>query len=427
MKAKVFLTLLGLLSGQPTYALSLDEAIMASLGYESQLKLHQIGVEQSSVAVEQSKKRYGLNVNLVSQYDFERIQTPKGVLFPTEGDRNGNSVQFQFEYPLYTSGRQKIGIDVAESQRSAQQYAYSSTKAHTILKTVMVYTDVLKKQALIHLKERVLANLKRNQYESNKKFKAGVITRADLAQVDAQVAQGYADLTQSKSDLMVSSAKFYQVTGIFPEQLQQIQDFPKIPDSFIELDRLIAQHPALQQAKYEQTTSENKYQLVQRELAPTVTLMSRLGRQEDANYINSESNNYQIGVQMNVPLYDSGLNKANLKKAKLDIEYARQNIETIQRNLSQEAQSTYSQLLSIRQNKDALKYAIQSATIALTYIQKELEFGTKTTFDLLTAEQKLMDVQTQQIMNNQDEIVLTYQILEQTGQLDQKYKNEFSK
>ena len=61
---------------------------------------------------------------------------------------------------------------------------------------------------------------------------------------------------------------------------------------------------------------------------------------------------------------------------------------------------------------------VNSASIALDYIRKELEFGTKTTYDLLTAEQKLADVKTQQIVNNQDEILLTYQLLEQMGRLD---------
>lgn len=412
--------MLGYVALQPVYALNLDETIQASLNYESDLRLNKISVEQSSAELEQAKKRFGPSVNLVGQYDFERIDTPKNVNLPTEGNRNGRALQVQFDYPIYNSGKKKIGISAAESHLSAQENAYTGSKANTIVQAVVVYTDMLKKQAMISLKERVLNNLKRNQFEANKKFKVGLITRADLAQVESQVAEGYAELTQARSDLMVSSSKFYQVTGIFPDKLKEIESLPKIPESFAQLDTMILQHPTLQQAKFEKKASENKYQLVKKELSPTLNLTSRLGLQKEATYINSESDNYLLGLQLNVPLYDGGLNKANLKKSKLDIEYADQKIDSMQKKLSQEVQSNYSRLLSIRQNKDALKYAIKSATIALDYIKKELEFGTKTTFDLLTAEQKLLDVQTQQLMNKQDEVVLTYQILEQTGQLDYK-------
>jgi outer membrane protein TolC len=52
------------------------------------------------------------------------------------------------------------------------------------------------------------------------------------------------------------------------------------------------------------------------------------------------------------------------------------------------------------------------------YIRKEFELGTKTTFDLLNTEQKLLDVQTQKTVNQQDEVVFVYQLLDQMGSLN---------
>ena len=45
--------------------------------------------------------------------------------------------------------------------------------------------------------------------------------------------------------------------------------------------------------------------------------------------------------------------------------------------------------------KDALANAIEAASIAFVYTRKEFDVGTKTTFDLLNTEQKLLDAQTQ--------------------------------
>jgi outer membrane protein TolC len=49
--------------------------------------------------------------------------------------------------------------------------------------------------------------------------------------------------------------------------------------------------------------------------------------QHEATNIGSESNNYMVGVQLNVPLYDDGLNRANINKAQVDIELANQKIK----------------------------------------------------------------------------------------------------
>ena len=54
-------------------------------------------------------------------------------------------------------------------------------------------------------------------------------------------------------------------------------------------------------------------------------LTSRAGKQDEASYIGSESNNYMVGVQLNVPLYDDGLNRANVKKHRLILIWLRKN------------------------------------------------------------------------------------------------------
>ncbi|WP_373359040.1 TolC family protein [Acinetobacter lactucae] len=418
-----FLTLrhalyVGVLMVSNTHAMTLDEALSASLRHESQLEVSRLSVNQSTAMLEQAKQRDGLKVNLVGQLDYERIDTPSHVLFPTKGNRKGRSLQLQADYPIYTSGRHRLGIDVAESQLFAQNQGLSDQRSETILNTVMVYTDVLKKKAILELRQKTMANLQRSLYESKRRFDVGMITRADLAQVLAQVAQGQADITQAQSNLTVSEAQFYQVTGTTPDNLVAIKQLPAIPAS---LDEILAQtknHPALMRSKYEKQAAEKQYALTKRELWPTVMLTSRAGKQDETSYIGSESNNYMVGVQLNVPLYDDGLNRANVKKAQADIDLANQKTRSLELDLNKRTRTTYAQLQTIRQNKEALANAIEAASIAFVYTRKEFDVGTKTTFDLLNTEQKLLDVQTQKTVNDQDEVVFVYQLLDQMGRLN---------
>lgn len=412
--------LLSLMVPCSVYALTLEDALNASLNYESEFKLSQLNVKQSNAVLKQAEARDGLKVNLVSQLDYEKVETPSGVLFPTAGNRKGRSAQLQVDYPLFTSGRHQLGIDIANRQLAANTAALSDQKSLTILNTVKVYTDVLKNNAIVNLKNNVLNNLQRSLYEAQRRFNAGMITRADLAQVLSQVAQGQADLTQAESNLKISRAQFYQVTGLQPDSLESIKKIPIIPDDIKQIIFMTNNHPALEQIHYEKQSAEKQLALIKRELWPTVMIISRIGKQNEANYIGSESNNYMVGVQVNMPLYDNGLNRANINKAQVDVELAQKKLESIQSNLHQQAQSNYARLLAIRQNKAALQNAIESASIALTYTKKEFAVGTKTTFDLLTAELKLLDVQTQVVTNAQDEIFLVYQLIELMGNLNSK-------
>lgn len=357
-------------------------------------------------------------MNLVGQLDYERVETPTNVMFPTEGNRKGRSLQLQMDYPIYTSGRHRLGIDVAKNQLSAHSQGLSDQRSETILNTVMVYTDVLKKKAILELRKKTMSNLQRSLYESQRRFDVGMITRADLAQVLAQVAQGQADITQAQSNLTVSEAQFYQITGLNADNLTAVKRLPEVSNNLDEILAKTKNHPALLRAKYEKQASEKQYALTKRELWPTVMLTSRAGAQHEASYIGSESNNYMVGVQLNVPLYDDGLNRANIRKAQADVDLANQKIRSLELDLNQRARTTYAQLQTIRQNKDALQNAIDAASIAFVYTRKEFELGTKTTFDLLNTEQKLLDVQTQKTVNEQDEIVFVYQLLDQMGHLN---------
>lgn len=52
-----------------------------------------------------------------------------------------------------------------------------------------------------------------------------------------------ADITQAQSNLTVSEAQFYQVTGVTPDNLVAIKQLPAIPAS---LDEILAQTKTIQ-------------------------------------------------------------------------------------------------------------------------------------------------------------------------------------
>lgn len=419
---KTYLYLSILLFFNSAHAITLNDALSSSLQHESRLEVSRLSLNQSTAILEQAKQRDGLKVNIVGQLDYERIETPDTVIFPTAGNRYGRGVQLQMDYPIYTGGRHRLGVDVARYQRSAQSEALTDQRSETILNTVMVYTDVLKKTAILALRKNTLEQLNHSHYEAKRRFDVGMITRADLAQVLAQVAQGQADLVQAQSNLRVSEAQFFQVTGLNATQLEPILKLPNLSNKVDEVLLKTTQHPALMQAKYQKQAAETQYALTKRQLSPSVMLSGRAGVQQETSYIGSESNNYMVGMQLVVPLYDGGLKRANLQKAQTDIDLAAEKIRSLQLDLDQRARSTFAQLQSIRQNKQALDNAIAAAELAYEYSRKEFEVGTKTTADLLNTEQKLLDVKTQKLVNEQDEVVFVYQLLDQMGVLNDQVK-----
>ncbi len=425
MKRSSVILLMSAWALSSAHAMTLEDAIGAALNNENQLKISGLNVNQAEAMLQQAKKSNGININLTGQIGVEKIDStdPGNAFFETEGVRHPRALQLQLDYPIYTSGRKNLGIEVAKMQLKARNKAFSGQEATTILQTVQVYTDVLKQQALLGLKKQVRDNLKKSLSDAQKRFNASVITRADLALVQSQFAQGQADVVLAQSNLDISNAQFVQVTGIQPDQLMTVRRVPTIPNELEQVLQQVANHPMIQQAKFEQQAAEQQYKLTKRELTPTLNVTSRVGKQHEISNFDSNSDNYMVGLQLNVPLFDQGLNRANREKAQVDIRLAQEKIQATQQNLNKQAQATYAQLQAVKQNKQALNEAIDAAALAFNYIQKELEFGTKTTFDALNSEQTLQDLQTQKLLNEQDEVVLVYQLLDQMGLLNNNAKN----
>ncbi|MDQ1209194.1 outer membrane protein [Acinetobacter baylyi] len=418
MKQLHWFSLVGLLVSPALWGMTLDEAVQHALTYEPQLKINDLQVGRAEAELQQAQHRYGLNVSVEGQLGVGQINNPPtySPLFSIdERFRNTRSLMLKFDYPLYTAGRERIGIEMAHMQVAAQSQAFTNQQSATVLQTVQAYTDVLRQQAVLKLKNKVQANLQQSLSDAQKRLNAGVITRADLAQIQAQLAQSQADSVRAESQLSISQTRFYQLTGLTAQVLDTPQDLPAIPGNVDDVIYAIEQHPSLQQARFEQQVAEKQYRLSKLELRPSIGLTGRVGTQHEIK--DGESKGYLVGLKVDVPIYDNGLNKANRQKANVELELATQKINALQQALTQQAQATYFQIQAVRQNKRALEQAINAASIALQFMKREQEFGTKTTTDVLNAEQSLLDVQTQKISNQQDEVVLTYQLLDQMGRL----------
>lgn len=415
-----------LLAVHSACAMTLDEAVGFALEHESQIKISEITLQQQQAIVNQAKAQDRLTVDLNAQIGRDKTNTYPGTILPTEGTKTGKAAELEFNYPLYTSGRRQIRINAAQLQYTAARYGLESTRMQIVYQTVEAYTNILRNQALVELENQVANNLKQALKDAERRYGANIITRADLAQAKSQYAQGRANYVQRQANLRISETQFYQLTNQKPINLKPVGKVANIPATLQDALNSIENYPAVTQGKYQLQAAQQQYKLIKKALDPTIVLNSKASAQNELNTLNSRSENFAVSLLFNIPLYDGGINKANRQQALAEIELAQARLDDLRQTLRQNIESSYTQLSALKDNENALNEAITSASIALEFIQKELEFGSKTTFDLLTAQQTLKNVQTQQILNQQDQITVSYQLLEQMGVLERAFP-QFSK
>lgn len=415
----IAITSMTLLLAPVLHAQTLTETVDLALQYQSSLKVGALQVLDQQAAVRQAQAKEGFKLNLNASIGRARVDPPAGSLFPEAGTNNMGMVGLEASYPLYTAGRKEVGISVAEAELAAAESNIVDAQMRTRLAAIEIYSALVRDQALLTLASNTQTSLNRALSDAQKRLNVGEVTKTDVAQAAAQQAQGLANQTRARAALTIDQARYRQLTGVEPTNISNTLSSPPVPNSLEQALSQIPTTPAIETAKQQLKAAEQQLALSQLELRPTVVLESYAIQQQNQNFINSRIGNYGVNIKATIPLLDGGVSTANRQREQVQVDLAREKINGLQQNLEQRVRQDYAQLTSSQMQVSALDQTIVAAQLALDTIRREIELGTRTTFDLLSAERTLQDAQTQKILNQQDQVVAAYQLLADTGRLNQ--------
>ena len=107
-----------------------------------------------------------------------------------------NVIQFQATQPIYRGGRTvaqtRQAINTVESTR-AQTLAVETTVFQAV---AMAYLDVVRDQALVEVDRNNVEVLRKQLEATQDRFRVGEVTRTDVAQAEAALAQAQGDLCE---------------------------------------------------------------------------------------------------------------------------------------------------------------------------------------------------------------------------------------
>jgi outer membrane protein len=102
--------------------------------------------------------------------------------------------------------------------------------------------------------------------------------------------------------------------------------------------------------------------------------------------------------------------KETLGQKRIDLDTAR---DTVRQGIVQ----AWGQLEAAKANIDATEAQVQAAGIALNGIREEARVGQRTTFDVLTAQQTLVNARVAVVTAQHDRVVASYTLLSAVGRL----------
>lgn len=329
-------------------------------------------------------------------------------------------VGLEVQQTLFDGARTFNSVRQAESQVFGARETMRVTEQNTLLSAASNYMNVLRDTAILNLRRNNVAVLAEQLRQTRDRREAGELNQSDVAQAAAQLAQARSNLYAAQADLQSSIAGYRQVIGREPRRLSPARSVePLLPRSLnraVEVSQI--EHPAIASALHEADVAALAVKIAEGVLYPTVTLRGAVSQRADFEGIpHYRALTALVSGQINIPLYQGGDEYASIRQAKEQASASRLNADLQRDQVRAALVVAWGQLEAAKAQIASGQAAVAAAEIALYGIREEARAGQRTTFDVLNAQQTLLNARVNLVVAQRDRVVGSYSVLASMGRL----------
>jgi len=311
------------------------------------------------------------------------------------------TIGFTVTQTLFNGFKTANSVRQSEAQVMSGREALRNTGQGVLIDAVTAYTNVIANQSLVEAQRINVTFLRELLGTTKKRLEGGDVTPTDVAQAEARLSRGQADLNAAEVGLAISQALYAQVIGAPPGRLVPPGSIerllPRTREEAIAVSR--KEHPAILGAMYDIDVAQLGTKIAESSLLPTVGVQAGLQHQWEA---------------------DTGL---TTKRSDIASLLATTNVPMLElvRNVTQTG--VLAAWVTYEGAKVALAAAeseVRAGTIALSGVQKEAAAGQRTTLDVLNSQQDLTAARARLIGAQRDLVIAAYALLGAVGRLDVK-------
>ena len=324
--------------------------------------------------------------------------------------------------PVYNGGKTKASLSRADNAVMAERARLIVAEQTAMTDTVTAYVNLIQAQQTLGLRvnnEQVLA---RQLQATNDRFRVGEITRTDVAQAEAALAGATADRERALGDVQIARAAFQRAVGVLPPaDLLEPQPL-KLPIRNQNDAATLARNnnPSVVAARFDDAAAKDNVDLQFSALLPSVSLQGQVFQQANQSSAHNNTNGYQVGAVLTVPLYQGGAEYSAVRQARQQQQATQRNVDDAKRTAQQQAVQAWETLVSNRAQSESTRVQIRANQIALEGVQREAIVGSRTTLDVLNAQLLLLQSQLLLVQNLAAVVNQSYTVAAAVGRLTAK-------
>jgi len=352
---------------------------------------------------------------------LNRDITQTGVL-STGGKGPSLTAGVTLSYPLFNGGSVRNQVRAAETRVEAGRATLTAVEGDVFTQAVQAYMDVIRDRAIVELNQNNVKLLQTNLEATRDQFQIGDLTRTDVAQSEARLQLGYAQLATAQGNAEASEATYRQVIGHPPGDLAPPPPLPPLPATADEAARIgLASNPDLISINRQEIAAGYDVNVAKASRLPTLSAQAsgdfaaNLAGNAPAGFPNTGTQT-AIGLGASIPIFQGGLPAARIRQAQAQQGQLREQVVGTERAVVQQTRAAFANYQAAQEAIQAQTVAVQANELALEGNRAEQTVGTRTIIEVLNAEQDLLNSQVALVTAKRDAYVAGFQLLNAMGQ-----------
>ncbi|HEX7391153.1 MAG TPA: TolC family outer membrane protein [Acidiphilium sp.] len=333
--------------------------------------------------------------------------------------RNEAIGQLTVTQPIFKGGATVAKTHQAKDSVYAARAQLLATEQDVFTKVVQAYVTVITNRQLLALNINNRKVLAQQLQAVQDQFNVGEITETSVAQAQAALAGARAQVEIARGNLKIAEATFQQLVGAWPaHHLAPPQPLvlPVRTKAAIVRQAMI-NNPNVIAALFTQSASKDAVDVAIAALAPQVSVSASAFDESNPSGPHGRSSGGQVLANLTVPLYQGGSEYAAIRQARDKVQYAIAGVIDARRTAVQQATQAWEGLIASKAAVVSTTAQIHSDAIALDGTERQEIVGTRTTLDVLNAQELLLNAQTTQIQNIANVVEESYAIAAAIGRL----------
>ena len=345
---------------------------------------------------------------------FGNVRTRSG----TSLDRAQTDVSMTVTQPLYRGGRTQAATHKAENGVMATRAQLIATEEQVFTHVIQAYVGVISNAQVLQLDVNNEQVLSRQLQATNDRFRVGEITRTDVAQAEAALAGSTATRQSAEGTLQTSRATYQQLVGEVPDNLVEPQPLRLPTRNEQNAIQLASENnPNVVAALFNDASAKDNFDLAYSALMPNLSLQASVFRDENQVQPGLIGQGGQVLANLSIPIYQGGSEYAAIRQARQQEQQARKQLEDARRTAVQQAVSSWETYAAQKATIASNRAAIRSNEIALEGVQREAIVGSRTTLDVLNAEQLLLNSRVTLVQSLANYVIASYGVAAAVGRL----------